>query len=117
MEFIFDPKSISFIISILFALAALIFGYRKHNKKFHLYIFFYMASAYIIGMTIYPSASLMFYSFQKSTFLGESILDYQTEIGLAGLIMFVAAIIALFGMLKKQSNKKKKVKFISIPIK
>lgn len=104
MTFLIDSKSISFALSILFVVLAFIFGLKKH-KGFNLQIFFYMASAYILGSAVYSSFSLMYYSFQNNTIFGESIIEYRTEIGLAGVIVFLLSILGMWTMLKIESSK------------
>jgi len=100
---ILDPNSISFIFSVIFLILAITFGLKKH-KGWDLKILFYLIAAYFLGSTIYPAFSILYYSFQKTTLLGEPLTNYTVYFGLSGVLLIAVAIIGMVEMLK---NKKK----------
>jgi len=108
MSGIIDQNTISFLISLIFSILAFVFGLRKHKGFFK--ILFYVISAYILGSTIYPGLSMMYYTFQNKTLMGESLDNYKIYFGLSGLLLIIIAGYGLYEILFKTSKKKKKRK-------
>ncbi|MBS3089621.1 hypothetical protein J4461_01935 [Candidatus Pacearchaeota archaeon] len=104
MGLIIDANSISFLLSLVFALVALIFGIRKY-KGFHYKVIFYVISAYFLGSTIFPGLSILYYSYQNKTLMGESLESYRTFFGLSGLLLILVALYGMYEMLKIDKKK------------
>lgn len=102
--FLIDPASISFIISVGFALFAFGFGLKKH-KGFNYKILLYIITSYFLGSTIYPAISILFYSFQKRTLLGEDLSNYLVFFGLSGILLIAVALIGMYEMLNTKKTR------------
>lgn len=98
---IIDANSISFWLSLMFAIIALLLGFKKH-KGFHYKIIFYVVSAYFLGSTIYPGLSILFYSSQNKTLMGETLDSYRIYFGLSGLLLILVALYGMYEMLKSE---------------
>lgn len=106
MGFIFDANSISFFLSLLFALLALIFGILKY-KSFHYRIIVNVIIAYFLGSTIFPGLSILYYSSQNQTLMRESLEGYRNFFGISGLLLILVAIYSMYEMLKYDKKVKK----------
>ena len=101
-----DSNTITLLFGFAFALIVLIARIYYKRKDFNfIYTVFYVITAYISGLMVYPAAYITYYSATKGkTWFNEPILNYSQYLIIAGFILLVSAIWGLMELINKSRN-------------